>query len=210
MKKVPGPGSPVRGRGFALLGLLLATACGSAGGLSPVAYPDPAAPCPAGRTGWKLEVLDRRATRERSEQVVSLIGDSIRRSFPGCKWDSEADPDAGVLQIEVHRFATRPADNSWDAAAEWTVTASDPAGATLTQFEANEETTRPDYRGLNNEKESLREVFDRALRRTLAGLRVVTSAGAGRPPVRTGDGDPPGPNGPKAHPKSLNRRHLNL
>lgn len=206
MKRVPGPGCRVPVRGFALLAALAATACGSAGGLSPVAYPDPAAPCPAGRTGWKLEVLDRRATRERSEAVVSLIGDSIRRSFPGCKWDSDAGPEAGVLQIEVHRFATKLAENAWDAAAEWTVTASDAAGATLTQFDANEEATRPDYRGLNNEKESLREVFDRALRRTLAGLRVVSSAGTGRPPGRTGVSDSESGKDPGTSANSLNPR----
>lgn len=206
MKRVPDPGSRVPGRGFALLAALIATACGSAGGLSPVAYPDPAAPCPAGRTGWKLEVLDRRATRERSEAVVSLIGESIRRSFPGCKWDSDAGPEAGVVQIEVHRFASKLAESAWDAAVEWTVTASDAAGATLTQFDADEEVTRPDYRGLNNEKESLREVFDRALRRTLAGLRVVSSAGTGRPPGRTGYADSESENGPGTHPNSLNRR----
>jgi len=153
---------------------VLATACGSGAGLSPVAYPDTAGPCPAGRTGWKLEVLDRRMMRESSEGVVSLIGDSIRRSFPGCRWDAEAGADAGVVRIEVHRFATNPAGNTWDAAAEWTVTASDAAGATLTEFQADEEVSRPNYRGSNNAKESLREVFDRALRRTLAGLRVVS------------------------------------
>jgi hypothetical protein len=161
-------------------------ACGSAGGLSPVAYPDPAAACPAGRTGWKLEVLDRRAERESSEGVVALIGESIRRSFPGCHWDGEAGADAGLVRIEIHRFATNPVENTWDAAAEWTVTAADAAGATLTEFEANEDVSRPNYRGSNNAKESLREVFDRALRRTLAGLRVVTLGGVRSSPGEDG------------------------
>lgn len=162
-------------------GLLLlaafATGCGTTMGLAPVAYPDSEAPCPAGRTGWRLEVLDRRMTREKSDGVVALIGDSVRRSFPGCRWDAEAGADAGVLRIEIHRFATIPAGNTWDAAAEWTVSALDAAGATLTEFETNEEVSRPNYRGSNNATESLREVFDRALRRTLAGLRVVSAAG---------------------------------
>jgi hypothetical protein len=175
MRRVPSPKSRVSSS-VALAIALFTTACGSGAGLSPVAYPDPSAPCPAGRTGWKLEVLDRRMTRESSEGVVSLIGDSIRRSFPGCRWDAEAGSDAGVVRIEVHRFATNPAGNTWDAAAEWTVTASDAAGATLTEFQTDEEVSRPNYRGSNNAKESLREVFDRALRRTLAGLRVVSPA----------------------------------
>ena len=180
MKKAPRRKSRARNRTGALLALVALvatlTACGSSAGLTPVAYPDPSAPCPAGRAGWKLEVLDRRASREGSEAVVELIGDSIRRSFPGCRWDAEAGADAGLVRVEVHRFATVPSGNTWDAAAEWTVTATDAAGATLTEFEADEELSRPDYRGSNNQKESLREVFDRALRRTLAGLRVVSSA----------------------------------
>lgn len=179
MRKLPGPGSAVRSKragSYALLVAVFATACGSAGGLAPLAYPDPAAPCPAGRTGWRLEVLDRRASREDSERVVSLIGESIRRSFPGCRWGAEAGPDAGALRIEVHRFATNPVGNTWDAGAAWTVSAIDAAGATLTEFETDEEISRPNYRGSNNAVESLKTVFDRALQRTLAGLRVVTSA----------------------------------
>ena len=175
MKTVRSRKLDVRSKVLVVL-VVLGVGCGSGAGLSPISYPDPSAPCPAGRTGWKLEVLDRRATREGSEGVVDLVGESIRRSFPGCRWDAEAGPDAGVVRVEIHRFGTVPAGNTWDAAAEWTVTASDAAGATLTEFEADEELSRPDYRGSNNAKESLREVFDRALRRTLAGLRVVTSA----------------------------------
>jgi hypothetical protein len=172
--------------------VVLTVGCSSGGGsgLSPVSYPDPAAPCPAGRTGWTLEVLDRRATREGSEGVVTLISESIRQSFPGCRWETEAAPDLGVIRVEVHRFQSIPSGSTWDAAAEWTVTASDPAGATLTEFQADEEVERPNYRGSNNEKESLREVLDRAMRRTLAGLRVVSSAegdvpGRGRGPSRS-------------------------
>jgi hypothetical protein len=180
----------VASKALALL-VALTAGCSSGGtGLSPVSYPDPAAPCPAGRTGWTLEVLDRRATREGSQGVVALISESIRQSFPGCRWETEATPDLGVIRVEVHRFQTIPAGGTWDAAAEWTVTASDPAGATLTEFQADEEVSRPNYRGSNNEKESLREVLDRAMRRTLAGLRVVSSAGGdvprrGREPSRS-------------------------
>ena len=66
--------------------------------------------------------------------------------------------------------------NSWEAAAEWTVLASDASGRTLTEFETREEVSRPNYRGSNNAKESLRLVFDSAIRRTLTGLRVLTVA----------------------------------
>ena len=72
---------------------VLTTACGSTG-LSPAAYPDSTVPCPAGFGAWKLEVLDRRVRREGSEGVQSLVSESIRRSFPGCRWNAEASEKA--------------------------------------------------------------------------------------------------------------------
>jgi hypothetical protein len=183
----------VRTPSKSLLGIfvlaLLTNACGSIG-LTPVTYPDPSVPCPAGLAGWKLEVLDRRARRESSEGVQALVGQSIRQSFPGCQWDSAAGAGAGRVQIEVHRFAASQDGNTWEAAADWSVIASDPSGRTLTEFEANEEVSRPNYRGSNNEKEALREAFDRAMRRTLAGLRAVPSAEVFRLPGRTAPGGP--------------------
>jgi hypothetical protein len=176
------PGRPLFGVVVALA--LLASGCGSTG-LTPVTYPDPLVPCPAGLHGWKLEVLDRRAQRVSSEGVQALVGQSIRQSFPGCEWDSAAGAEAGRVQIEIHRFAASQDGNTWEAAADWSVVASDPSGRTLTEFEANEEVSRPNYRGSNNEKEALREAFDRAMRRTLAGLRAVTSRAVFRPPGRT-------------------------
>lgn len=168
--------------------VLFATGCASTG-LNPVTYPDPSVPCPAGLRSWKLEVLDRRARREGTEGVQSLVSESIRRSFPGCQWDSAGD--AGRIQIEIHRFAAGQDGNTWEAAAQWSVVASDASGRTLTEFEANEEVSRPNYRGSNNARESLREAFDRAMRRTLAGLQAVTSMATFRPPERTLPGRAP-------------------
>ena len=76
----------------------LTTACGSTG-LTPAAYPDSAVPCPAGFGAWKLEVLDRRMRREGSEGVQSLVSESIRRSFPGCQWNSIASEKAARVVI---------------------------------------------------------------------------------------------------------------
>lgn len=168
---------------FGLVALaLFASGCGSTG-LTPVTYPDPSVACPGGLSGWKLEVLDRRVRRETTEGVQALVSESIRKSFPGCRWD--AGEGAGRVLIEIHRFAASQDGNSWEAAANWSVVASDPSGRTLTEFEANEEVSRPNYRGSNNQKEALREAFDRAMRRTLAGLRAVTSAAVLRLPGRT-------------------------
>lgn len=168
----------MRAAGLRLLVLaLLTTACGgSTAGLAPGSYPDPSVACPGGRPGWKLEIQDRRANRDGSEGVVALLTESILRSFPGCRWDAAAPSDSGRVLIEVHRFSTIPEGNTWEAAAEWTVVASDGAGRTLTEFEVREEVSRPNYRGSNNAKESLRLVFDLGIRRTLGGLRVLPVA----------------------------------
>lgn len=173
--------------GAAVALALLTGGCGSIG-LTPVTYPDSTVPCPAGLPGWKLEVLDRRVRREGSEGVQALVEQSIRKSFPGCQWDSAAGAGAGRVQIEIHRFAASQDGNTWEAAADWSVLASDASGRTLTEFEATEEVSRPNYRGSNNEKEALREAFDRAIRRTLAGLRAVPSAAVFRLPRRTAPG----------------------
>lgn len=108
--------------------------------------------------------------------MASLLGESIRRSFPGCGWDAEAGENPGQITIEVHRFTSLASGNTWDATAEWTVIARDAGGRILAEFDAKEEVSRPNYRGANNAQESLREAFDRAIRRTLTGLRVVSSA----------------------------------
>ena len=117
------PGNPL----FGVVALaLLASGCGSTGsaGLKPVTYPDPSVPCPGGLSGWKLEVLDRRARRESSEGVQALVSESIRKSFPGCRWDS--GEGAGRVLIEIHRCAAIQDGNSWEAARDWSVVASDP------------------------------------------------------------------------------------
>lgn len=178
----------VRVPGKSLLGVVtfavLTGGCGSTG-LAPVTYPDPSVACPGGLSGWKLEILDRRVRRERSESMQALIGDSIRHSFPGCQWDAATGAGAGRVQIEVHRFVANPDGNTWEAAADWSVLVTDPSGRTLTQFDATEEVSRPNYRGSNNEQEALRQAFDQAMRRTLAGLRSVTSVAVPRLPGRT-------------------------
>lgn len=155
---------------------VVTTACGATAGITSVSYPDPTVACPAGRPGWKLDVQDRRARRDGSDDVVALVGESIRRSFPGCRWDAAAPGDSGRVLVEIHRFGTIQEGNSWEAAAEWTVVASDASGRTLTEFDAREEVSRPNYRGSNNARESLRLAFDQAIRRTLTGLRVLTVA----------------------------------
>jgi hypothetical protein len=163
---------------------LLTAGCGSTG-LAPVSYPDPSVACPGGLPGWKLEILDRRVRRDGSEGVQALIGNSIRQSFPGCQWEAAAGAGAGRVQIEIHRFVANPDGNTWEAVADWSVLVTDPSGRTLTEFDATEEVSRPNYRGSNNEKEALRQAFDQAMRRTLAGLRSVTSGAVLRLPGRT-------------------------
>lgn len=104
--------------------------------------------------------------------MVSLIRDSLSRSFPGCRW--EDDPSTPVIHIEVHRFGAAIQGNVWDAAAEWSVLAQSTRGQTLKEFQAEAEVSRPNYRGSNNELEALKQVFDQAMRRTLAGLQGMS------------------------------------
>jgi hypothetical protein len=179
---------------LALAALLLVTGGCRSTGLTAVTYPDPSVACPGGLAGWNLEVLDRRVRRDQSEGVQALVTESIHRSFPGCRWDSA--PGTGRIQIEIHRFSAVQDGNSWEAAANWSVVASDSSGRTLTEFETDEEVSRPNYRGSNNEKEALREAFDRAIRRTLAGLRAVTLMASFRLTGRTLVREPAAPPAP--------------
>jgi hypothetical protein len=118
---------------------------------------------------------------------VASVRDAIQKSFPGCRWSASPDADAGTITIEIHRFASVRDAGSWEAAVEWTVSARDAGGRTLTQFEANEEVSRPNYQGSDNEKESLSEAFRRALERTTRGLSAMSASGRLRPPEGTVD-----------------------
>jgi hypothetical protein len=163
----------------------LSTACGPAT-VRPATYADPEVTCPGGRTAWRLEILDRRADREGSEKAVAAIRDGIQKSFPGCTWTAAPVPGADAVVIEIHRFRSRLEEGtSWEAAVEWTVRAEDAAGRTLTEFQANEEVSRPNYRGSDNEKESLTQAYQKALERTIKGLRALPAFGAFRPRAGT-------------------------
>lgn len=158
-----------------VFGVLAAGACASAV-LSPLSYPEPDVPCPGGRVNWRLEVVDQRAERTDSDRVTHVIRESITRSFPGCRWESD-DSSAPLIRIEVHRFTASLQGNIWDAAVEWATVAQGARGETLTEFIAESEVSRPNYRGSNNELEALKLSFDQALRRTLAGLRTLSLGG---------------------------------
>lgn len=149
--------------------------------MRPSSYSDPATPCPGGQSRWNLEILDQRAERVGVEQMTRAIRDGIQQSFTGCRWTTSPEPSAGTISIEVHRFASVRNVDEWEAAADWTVRATSAEGRTLTEFEANEEATRLNYRGSDNEKESLTQAFQAALQRTVKGLRVLPTIGALRP-----------------------------
>jgi hypothetical protein len=156
--------------------LLSALSCGPTGpgGLKPITAPDAEVPCPGGRTTWKLEVLDRRAERRESDKVTALVANSIRRSFPACRWDT-APADAPTITIELNTFSAKYSysESMWDAAAAWTVSARDASGRSLREFECEATASRPNYSSSNNEKLILNQVFEAALKRALAGLRTI-------------------------------------
>jgi hypothetical protein len=178
----------------AVLGLAgLATfsvACGPAT-VRPASYADPAVTCPAGRSAWALEIKDERAEPKGSEKMAAAIRDGLQKSFPGCRW-SAAAPGGDTITIEVHRFVSKLDDDysAWEAAVEWTVRAQDAGGRTLTEFQADETLARPNYRGSDNEKESLTEAYQKALSRTVKGLQALPADLSWRRPLE-GPTDPP-------------------
>ena len=159
--------------GFALAVL----SCNTTQGLKPMVAPDSEVPCPGGQLVWNLEITDQRARLADSERLLALLRESLAKSLPGCQWTSPPRRDAPTIAIEIHRFAANLDGGMWDAGAEWTVSARDPAGKTLTEFQADARVSRPNYRGSNNEVEALRSAFEEAMTRTLTGLRNVSSRG---------------------------------
>lgn len=159
----------------------LAAACGPAP-IQPISYPDPEVPCPAGLISWRLDIVDSRAEPEASEKMVSRIREGVQGSFPGCKWvrDAEGVP---TITITVFRLGVSEHDRYQDAAAEWSVSATNPSGSTLTQFDANEQESRPAYSGADTE--ALNEAYRKALQRTIKGLAGMQRLGSRRPPGGT-------------------------
>jgi hypothetical protein len=163
------------GRGFfAAAALVLAASCGPPK-IQPVGANDPEAGCPGGKTTWSLEVLDRRADREReaSERVVALVRDSITKSLPACTFSAPGTEGVPSISIEINRFSAPFEEGAWEGRADFNVLARNAAGGTLTDFDATSEVSRPNYQGSNNEKEALKQVLAEALKKTLAGLSAV-------------------------------------
>jgi hypothetical protein len=168
-------------RAVLALVILAAAGCGPVS-VRPVSFPDPEVLCPGGRQSWTLEILDQRAERKAEDRTVAPVRDAIQKSFPGCRWTGSEQAD--TITIEIHRLASVYDQGSWDAAAEWSVSAH-AAGRTLIQFEVNEEVSRPNYQASDNEKESLSEAFRRAVERTVKGLSTISYSGQLRPPEGT-------------------------
>ena len=165
-------------RAAALLLVLssLLLGCSAAATVRPAAFPDVDVACPGGLKTWNLKVADRRPRKEASEKVVAAVRDSIRQSFPGCRWVSEEGTP--VIEIEIHTLDVEKQGDVWDATASWSVTASTALGSSLISFEAEETVSRPNYIGVDNEKEALTQAYRAAMERTVKGLRTVRSSEA--------------------------------
>ena len=163
-----------------LLAALLCAACGPPT-VRPASFPDPSVSCPGARAAWNLQIVDQRVSRGDEARVIGAVRDAIQKSFPGCRWSGPPDADAGTIEIEIHRFQSAAAQGSWEAAVEWSVSAHSPTGSRLTEFEANEEVSRPNYQGYDNEKEALSEAFRKAVERTTKGLTAIPVMGNLRP-----------------------------
>jgi hypothetical protein len=170
-----------------LAGALSAAACGPPT-VRPASYPSPDVSCPGSRPTWDLQIQDQRADRVDQAKVVAAIRDAIQKSFPGCHWTVPKDADTGTIAIEVHRFGAVFDTGAWEAAVEWSVAARGADGAALTEFETNEEVSRPNYQGSDNEKEAMSEAFRKAVERTARGLSSVPVTENVRPRPGTLDG----------------------
>lgn len=175
--------SPFVVRALPLLALsaLAAVACGPPR-VRPVSFPDPEVSCPAGLLSWNLEVQDQRAEPAASEKMIAAVRDGIQKSFPGCRW-SPPGGDTATITVAIHRFAAVLNDRYYDSAVDWTVTVRSTSGQTISEFDANEQETRPAYSGAD--EESLNEAFRKALQRTVKGLAQVPRIGSRRPPAGT-------------------------
>lgn len=159
----------------AILALVLSTLSPAACSLNvtPVVAADSQAPCPGGSAEWVLQILDQRADKKPVANVEGPIRDSVVKSLPGCRWVAVGGP-APVITIEVHRFSVR-LDDVWEAHAEWSVIVRDREGRSLTEFQVDTDTIRPNYRGGDNEKAAMQLALNEAMRRTLTGLRAVSA-----------------------------------
>jgi len=167
------------GRALSVLALsvLAGVACGPPK-VRPASFPDPEVACPAGLLSWSLEVQDQRAEPQSSEKMIAAVRDGIQKSFPGCHWSPPGEETA-TITVAVHRFAAVFNDRYYDSAVDWTVTVRNASGRTITEFDANEQETRPAYSGAD--AESLNEAFRKALQRTVKGLAQVPRIGSTRP-----------------------------
>ena len=160
-------------RSFLPPALLLALLCpGCTMSVAPVVAADPQAPCPGGSPEWILQVVDQRADKKLVPNVETPIRNSVVKSLPGCRWVAPGSP-APAITIEVHRFSVF-FDQDYEAHAEWSVIVRDRDGRTLTEFQVDTQTTRPNYQGSDNEKVVMQQALDQAMHRTLAGIRAVS------------------------------------
>jgi hypothetical protein len=163
------------------LGILLAVlgsfSCASPASqkVQPVTTPEASDACPAGRTSWALQVVDHRAERDRvdTDRMRTILSDSIKGSFPGCRWEAAGSGEPAI-RIEVWQFRSSFLDGFWEARSSWSVEV-EREGGPASRFEEDEGVSRPNYQGSNNEAQSLRDVFEAAMKKTIDGLRAVPS-----------------------------------
>ena len=144
--------------------------CTATAGVKPVVSHDSQTRCPAGRITWNLQISDQRARLEDSAHVVALVRESLSGSLPDCRWTSAAQPDAGTITIEIHRFSATSDGGVWDAGVEWGTWVRDAGGRTLTEFEATGEESRPNYQGEDSERVAIQRALEKAMAATLKGL----------------------------------------
>ncbi len=115
--------------------------------------------------------------------MIAAVRDGDRKVVSRAAAGRRPGADTPTITIAVHRLAAVFNDRYYDSAVDWTVTARTASGRTITEFDANEQETRPAYSGAD--EESLNEAFRKALQRTVKGLSQIPRIGSIRPPEET-------------------------
>jgi hypothetical protein len=120
------------------------------------------------RSGGNLAITDLRVDRKESERVLPSSANLWSKSFPASgRARRNPPPDDGTEIHRPRRTSTGPCTSPRRLVGD----REHGVGPALTQFEADANVARPNYAGSNNEREALRDAFEKALQRTAAGLR---------------------------------------
>ena len=112
--------------------------------------------------------------------MTAAIRNGIQKSFPGCQWSASPQAGAGTISIEVHRFASVHDGEVLGGRRRVVGPRHQRRGPHADRVRGQRGSVAPNYRGSDNEKESLTQAFQASLERTIKGLRALPSLSGSR------------------------------